>query len=69
LAFRSPERLNQLVADVLVALAMIVGDELGNRASKMSLPNGITRARHFSLIERTNRSHTRCNLVLGTASE
>jgi hypothetical protein len=39
LAIGSPERLNQLVTDALmIPLSMVVGDELGNRASKMSLP-------------------------------
>jgi hypothetical protein len=39
LAFGSLERLNQLVTDALmIPLRMVVGDELGNRVSKMSLP-------------------------------
>jgi hypothetical protein len=38
-AIGSLERLNQLVTDALmVPLSMVVGNELGNRASKMSLP-------------------------------
>jgi hypothetical protein len=39
LAFGSLERLNQLVTDALmIPLRIVVGDKLGNRASKMSLP-------------------------------
>ena len=54
LAIRSPERLNQLVTDALmIPLGMVVGDELGNRASKMSLPTA----------ERT-APRTRCSSVL-----
>jgi hypothetical protein len=38
-AIRTPEWLNQLVPDALVIpLAMVVGNELGNRSSKMPLP-------------------------------
>lgn len=39
LAFGSLEGLNQLVTDpLMIPLRMVAGDELGNRASKMSLP-------------------------------
>jgi hypothetical protein len=39
LAIRSPERLNQFVPDALmIPLAMVVGHEFGDDASKMSLP-------------------------------
>jgi hypothetical protein len=50
LAIRSPERLNQLVADALmIPLGFVMGNELGNRASKMSL---------------TQRNHAREALLL-----
>ena len=54
LAIRSPERLNQLVTDALmIPLSMVVGDELGNRASKMSLPQR-NYARKALLLDRPN---------------
>ena len=57
MAIRSRERLNQLVADALmIPLNMVVGDELGDRASKMSLPQWDHARKHSSLIDRTNRS-------------
>jgi hypothetical protein len=58
LAIGSLERLNQLVTDALmIPVSMVVGDELGNRASKMSLPaQDHALEAHSSLIDRTNRS-------------
>ncbi len=54
LAIRSPERLNQLVADALmIPLDMVVGDELGDCASKMSLPQR-DHARKALLLDRPN---------------
>ena len=42
LAVRSPERLNQLVPDsLMIPLAMVVGYELGNRASKTGMSRAL----------------------------
>jgi hypothetical protein len=65
-AIRSPERLNQLVADaVMIPLGMVMGDELGNRASKMSLPQW-DHALKALLLDRPNEPplRTRCSSVL-----
>ena len=43
LAIRTPERLNQLVTDALmIPLVMVGGHGLGYRATKMSLPQGLS---------------------------
>jgi hypothetical protein len=41
---------------LIVALAMIVRHEFGERTQKWRSLSGIRRSRHSSLIERTNRS-------------
>ena len=52
----------------MVALAMIVDDELGDRASKMSLPEQAdVNSRNSSLIDRTNSLCVAA--VHGTTSE
>jgi hypothetical protein len=49
--------LDQIVAEILiVALAMIVRHEFGERTRKWRSLSGIRRSRHSSLIERTSRS-------------
>ena len=55
LAVGLPNRLNQLVTDALmIPLAVVVRNEF-RECRKCRSPNGITRARHSSLIVRTNR--------------
>ena len=40
----------------MIPLAVVMLDEFGDGAPKMGLPIGISRSRHSSLIDRTNRS-------------
>ena len=48
---------HQLVADpLMIPLAVVVDHELVDRVSEVTLPNGITRCKPSSLIDRTNRS-------------
>jgi hypothetical protein len=71
LAIGSLERLNQLVTDALVVpLSMVVGYELGNRASKMSLPEE-DHTLEALLLDGPNEfaPRTRCSWVHGTVSE
>jgi len=65
LAIRSPERLNQLVTDAVMIPLGMVSNELGNRASKMSLPQR-NHAREALLLDRPNEPplRTRCSSVL-----
>ena len=52
-----PRAVDEFVPEALViALAVIVLDKLADRLSQVALASGITRSRHSSLIERTNRS-------------